>query len=220
MSDASTLPPEFYNAFGIDSASFQSAFQDSGNEMFSLRPGWSLGFTHAVLTTGDKPKTVASARGHPLEASAAGELWKKCTKGTPVTEEYCCVHNCTNPNCKPTSPQKAGASAHVYASFQTREKDIRFVILFPKCSADNHAGKCRKEEVNFAETGKDAYVLYTALRNPPPRVIFIEVSNATASGKGSKGKGKGEGGGLKGDYPPGPPDGALIAGVHTVTSAE
>ena len=49
MSDASTLPPEFYNAFGIDSASFQSAFQDSGNEMFSLRPGWSLGFTHAVL---------------------------------------------------------------------------------------------------------------------------------------------------------------------------
>ena len=76
MSDASTLPPEFYNAFGIDSASFQSTFQDSGNEMFSLRPGWSLGFTHAVLTTGDKPKTVASVRGHPLEASAAGELWK------------------------------------------------------------------------------------------------------------------------------------------------
>ncbi|CAH3039939.1 unnamed protein product [Pocillopora meandrina] len=74
MSDASTLPPEFYNVFGIDSASFQSAFQDSGNEMFSLRPGWSLGFTHAVLTTGDKPKTVASVRGHPLEASAAGEI--------------------------------------------------------------------------------------------------------------------------------------------------
>ena len=88
------------------------------------------------------------------------------------------------------------------------------MILLPTCSADNHAGKCRKEEVNFAETGKDAYVLYTALSDPPPRVIFIEVSDATASGKGSKGKGTGKGGGLKDDFPPGPPVGAKIAGVH------
>ena len=110
MTDASTLPPDFYKDFAIEQDLFQSAFQDSGNAMFSLRPGWSLGFTHAVLTTCDKPKTVASVGGEPLEASAAGELWKKCTKGTPVTEEYCCVHNCTNPNCKPTSPQKARAT--------------------------------------------------------------------------------------------------------------
>ena len=214
MSDASTLPTKFYKDFGIDPGSFRSAFQDAGNAMYRSKLGWSLGFTHAVLTTGDKPKTVASVGGHPLEASAAGELWKKCTKGTPVTEEYCCVHNCTNPNCKPTSPQKAGATAHVYASFQTPQHDIRFMILLPTCSADNHAGKCRKEEVNFAETGKDAYVLYTALSDPPPRVIFIEVSDATASGKGSKGKGTGKGGGLKDDFPPGPPVGAKIAGVR------
>ena len=93
------------------------------------------------------------------------------------------------------------------------------MILLPTCSADYHAGKCRKEEVNFAETDKDAYVLYTALSDPPPRVIFIEVSDATASGKGSKGKGTkgkgtGKGGGLKDDYYPGPPVGAKIAGVH------
>ena len=88
MTDASTLPPDFYKDFGIEQDLFQSAFQDSGNAMFSLRPGWSLGFTHAVLTTGDKPKTVASVGGHPLEASAAGKLWKKCTKEKPVTEEY------------------------------------------------------------------------------------------------------------------------------------
>ena len=214
MSDASTLPTKFYIDFGIDPDSFRSAFQDAGNAMYRLKLGWSLGFTHAVLTTGDKLKTVASVGGHPLEARAAGELWKMCTKGKPVTEEYCCVHNCTNPNCTPTSPQKAGATAHVYASFQTPEKDIRFMILLPTCSADNHAGKCRKEEVNFAETGKDAYVLYTALSDPPPRDIFIEVSDATASGKGSKGKGTGKGGGLKDDFPPGPPVGAKIAGVH------
>ena len=214
MSDASTLPTKFYIDFGIDPDSFRSAFQDAGNAMYRLKLGWSLGFTHAVLTTGDKLKTVASVGGHPLEARAAGELWKMCTKGKPVTEEYCCVHNCTNPNCTPTSPQKAGATAHVYASFQTPEKDIRFMILLPTCSADNHAGKCRKEEVNFAETGKDAYVLYTALSDPPPRDIFIEVSDATASGKGSKGKGTGKGGGLKDDYFPGPPVRAKIAGVH------
>ena len=214
MSDASTLPTKFYKDFGIDPDSFRSAFQDAGNAMYRLKLGWSLGFTHAVLTTGDKLKTVASVGGHPLEARAAGELWKMCTKGKPVTEEYCCVHNCTNPNCTPTSPQKAGATAHVYASFQTPEKDIRFMILLPTCSADNHAGKCRKEEVNFAEIGKDAYVLYTALSDPPPRDIFIEVSDATASGKGSKGKGTGKGGGLKDDYFPGPPVKAKIAGVH------
>ena len=73
MSDASTLPTKFYKDFGIDPDSFRSAFQDAGNAMYRLKLGWSLGFTHAVLTTGDKPKTVASVGGHPLEASAAGE---------------------------------------------------------------------------------------------------------------------------------------------------
>lgn len=212
MGDASTLPDYFFDAYGIDQASFLSAFEDAGKGMFSSRPRWSLGFTHAVLTTGDKPKTVATVGGRPLEASSAGELWKKCTEKS-VTEEYCCVYNCTNPDCR-ASPQKARATAHVYASFQTPQHDIRYMILLPTCSADNNARKCSKEEVNFAETGKDAFVLYTALRNPPPRVIFIEVSNATAAGKGSAGKGTGKGGGLKGDYPPGPPAGASIAGKH------
>ena len=39
MADASTLPPDFYKDFGIEQDLFQSAFQDSGNAMFSLRPG-------------------------------------------------------------------------------------------------------------------------------------------------------------------------------------
>ena len=81
MTDVSTLPPDFYKDFGIEQDLFQSAFQDSGNAMFSLRPGWSLGFTHAVLTTGDKPKTVASVGGEPLEASAAKSCGKSAPKG-------------------------------------------------------------------------------------------------------------------------------------------
>ena len=62
--------------------------------MFSLRPGWSLGFTHAVLTTGDKPKTVASVGGEPLEASAAMQVNVAKRKSTLLKQaktRMCCT---------------------------------------------------------------------------------------------------------------------------------
>lgn len=93
MAASSTLPDSFYQDFGINQHAFHQAFEDIGNGVFRLRPGWSLAFTHAVLTTGDRPTTVATVQGQHMHGSSAGELWRRCT-GNSVTTETCCVYNC------------------------------------------------------------------------------------------------------------------------------
>lgn len=202
-----SLPTSFYQNFGISQQVFHSAFDYVGKGMFKLKPGWSLAFTHAVLTTGDRATTVTT----PVQSGKAGELWTTCT-GHSVMKEKCCVYNCPNENCKPGSRQDARATAHVYCTTQTPQHDIRFMILIPTCGCCNHAGQAAKSETNFPPTGQDAYILYT---ESGARLIFIEVSSQTVSQKG-KGKGgshgPGQGGGYKGPYSPGPPPKANIVG--------
>lgn len=191
------LPASFYSDFGISQQDFQKSFDYLGDGTFRLKPRWSLAFTHAVLTTGDRATNIAI----PGQTGSAGELWNKCTKHS-VTSEQCCVYNCPNPNCSPqNSAQQARATAHVYCTSQTRDHDIRFMILIPTCGCCNHAGQAAKSETNFPPTGEEAQILYTVTG---ARMIFIEVSPKTVSKKGA-GKGTGQGGGYRGDYPPGPP---------------
>ena len=198
----SAVPDSFYENFGISQQVFQDAFNYRGDGTFELKSGWSLAFTHAVLTTGDRATNIA-IKG---QTGSAGELWSKCT-GHSVTQEKCCVYNCPNPECSPhCCPLQARATAHVYCRSQTPKHDIRFMILIPTCSCCNHAGQAAKSQTNFPPTGEDAHILYTVTG---ARMIFIEVSAQTISNKG-KGKGTGQGGGYKGDYPPGPPKGARI----------
>lgn len=202
-----SLPASFYNDFGITPQVFHSAFDYLGNGIFRLKPGWSLAFTHAVLTTGDRATNIAT----PTQTGSAGELWNKCT-GHSVTTERCCVYNCPNPNCKPGNRQTARATAHVYCTTQTPQHDIRFMILIPTCGCCNHAGQAAKSETNFPPTGQDAYILYT---ETGVRMIFVTVSAQTVAKKGSgKGgtHGQGQGGGYHGHYPPGPPPGANVVG--------
>jgi len=198
-----SLPASFYSDFGITSVVFDSAFDYVGDGLFKLKPGWSLAFTHAVLTTGDRATTVTT----PTQTGSAGELWNKCT-GHSVTTERCCVFNCPNPNCKPGNRQPALATAHVYCTTQTPQHDIRFMILIPTCSCCNHAGQAAKSGTIYPATGQDAYILYT---ETGARMIFVTVSTQTLASKGT-GKGgtygQGQGGGYHGDYPPGPPPGA------------
>ena len=204
------LTPTFYQDFGITRAQFQAAFDVQSDGTFKLKPGWSLQFTHAELTTGDRATTVVRqgqvATGPALHTGSAGELWKKCRKQS-VRDETCCVFNCPNPQCTPTSPQKAGATAHVYATFQKPGDDIRFMILLPTCSYDNHAWQAFKSETTFPQPGQQAYMLCTVIG---ARMIFIEVNAKTEAKKGGKGKGTGKGGGYKGHYPPGAPPGANL----------
>ncbi|KAJ7391067.1 hypothetical protein OS493_021088 [Desmophyllum pertusum] len=142
MAAASSTPaltPTFYQDFGITRAQFQAAFDVQ------------------KLTTGDRATTIVRqgqvATGPALHTGSAGELWTKCRKQS-VRDETCCVFNCPNPQCTPTSPQKAGATAHVYATFQKPGDDIRFMILLPTCSYDNHAWKAFKSETTFPQPGQ------------------------------------------------------------------
>ena len=204
--------------------SIHRAFEDLGNGSFRLRPNWSLAFTHARLTTGDRPTTIASLEqtGKPLSGQGAGDLWKKCT-GSPVTALKCCVYNCPNPECNshldPSHAQNAGATAHVYGTFQSSDHDIRYMILLPTCSFCNNHLKCRSSKTNFPLEGEEpANILYTITG---AQLMFIEVKEKIVKGKGAAGKGTGkggeyhgEGGGGKGGQgkPSGPPPGVNVIG--------
>lgn len=205
------LPASFYKDFGISEEVFQKAFDYLNDGTFQLKPEWSLAFTHAVLTTGDRATNIAI----PRQTGSAGELWNKCT-GHSVTEEECCVYNCPNENCRPgpeCKPQQARATTHVYCRSQTPHHGIRFMILIPTCGCCNHAKQAAKSETNFPPTDQDAHILYTITG---ARMIFIEVSGQTVAKKGA-GKGTGQGGGYKGAYLPGPPEGASIVGEQEAT---
>ena len=86
VSTCPALPASFYTDFGISQQVFENAFDYLGDGTFRLRPGWSLAFTHAVLTTGDRATNIAI----PGQTGSAGELWNKCTRHS-VTFERCCV---------------------------------------------------------------------------------------------------------------------------------
>lgn len=192
------------------------AFEDLGNGAFRLRQGWSLAFTHAVLTTGDHPTAIATPvqAGQPVCGRSAGDLWNRCT-GSSVTTQTCCVYNCPNPNCTPAHPQQARATAHVYATFQLSHHNISYMILLPTCSFCNNWLQCRSSETNYPLTGQQANILYTITG---AQLIFIQVDSGTSSGKGAAGKGTGKGGGYhkgggkggQGGNPPGAPPNAHI----------
>ena len=209
MAACPALPASFYMDFGISEDVFQQAFGYL-NGTFQLKPGWSLAFTHAVLTTDDRATNIAI----PGQTGSAGELWRKCT-GHSVKEEKCCVYNCPNENCRPKcSPQQALATAHVYCRSQTPKHDIRYMILIPTCGCCNNARQAANSETNFPPADQDAHILYTITG---ARMIFINVSDQTVAKKGGAGKGTGKGGGYKGVYPPGPPKGARIVGEQQAT---
>lgn len=157
-----------------------------------LKKGYSLAFTHARKTTGDRPKTIAVLEtGKRVLGKSAGGLWKACT-GKSVREEECCVYNCTNPKCNPNDgkAQKARATAHVYGGFQS--KYIEYMILLPTCSKCNNWKQCKKTKTNYPVKGEEpAKTLYTV---PGAQLMFIEISPATGYGKGAAGKGAGDGG--------------------------
>lgn len=161
-----------------------------------LKKDYSLAFTHARKTTGDRPKTIAvlktgKLKGKRVLGNSAGGLWKACT-GKSIREEECCVYNCTNPKCNPDrgKAQKAGATAHVYGRFQSEH--IEYMILLPTCSKCNNWKQCAKTLTNHPVEGEEpAKTLYTV---PGAQLMFIEISSATASGKGAGGKGAGDGG--------------------------
>ena len=198
------------NVFSI----LHSAFVDLGNGTFRLKPGWTLGFTHAVLTTGDHPTTIASPvqSGQPVCGRSAGDVWSRCT-GSSVTTQTCCVYNCSNVRCTPANPQPARATAHVYATFQLSDHNIRYMILLPTCSACNNCKQCLSCLTNYPLKGQQANILYTITE---AQVMFVEVDDNTVSGKGAAGKGTGKGGhvqvpqGNPSDAPPG----AHIAGQN------
>lgn len=201
-----TLPLSFYKNFGISPEVFAQAFDNMGNGTFALKEDWSLAFTHAMMTTGDHPTTIAVPvqSGQPVHGSSAGDLWRQCT-GNPVTEEKCCVYNCPNrdkcdnPDGK---PYEAGATAHVYAKTQTSDHDISYMILLPTCSGCNNWMQCKKSQTNYPLKGELANVLYTVTG---AQLMFIQVRDIVAAGKGAAGKGKGKGGGFGPDFPPGRP---------------
>ena len=99
---------------------------------------------------------TTSARGQ-----GAGDLWKKCT-GSPVTAMECCVYNCPNQKCNlhlgTSHAQKAGATAHVYGTFQSSDHDIRYMILLPTCSTCstcNNYQQCLSSKTNFPTKGEE-----------------------------------------------------------------
>lgn len=84
MASSSGTCPSFPECFGITPQAFQDAFDDPRDGTYRLKPKWSLAFTHAVLTTGDRATTIAT----PVRTGSAGELWKMCT-GNSVTKVLC-----------------------------------------------------------------------------------------------------------------------------------
>lgn len=70
MAVSSGTCPTFPASFGITSQVFQDAFDELRDGTYQLKPGWSLAFTHAVLTTGDRATTIAT----PVQTGSAGEL--------------------------------------------------------------------------------------------------------------------------------------------------
>ncbi|KAJ7351755.1 hypothetical protein OS493_035697 [Desmophyllum pertusum] len=189
-SSSSALPPYFLQIYGISQADFTSAFHYSGNGVFQLNPNCSLAFTHAMTTTGDRPAAITNT-GQFVPGRSAGELWRTCT-GHAVTTYRCCVYNCPNRNCLPSSPQAARATAHVYATFQSSDHDISYMILIPTCSADNNWRQCINSSTNYPLTGQLANILYTITG---AQLIFIRVDDRTSARKGAAGKGTGRGGG-------------------------
>ena len=206
-----------------NNCSINRAFEDLGNGSFRVRPDWSLAFTHARKTTGDRPTTIASLEqtGKPVSGQGAGDLWKKCT-GSSITDLECCVYNCPNPQCNPhlvpSQAQKAGATAHVYGTFQKSDDDIKYMILLPTCSFCNNYLQCLRSKTNFPLKGEEpANILYTI---PGAPLMFIEASEETVQGKGEAGKGTGKGGeyhgkeggkGMQGK-PSGPPPDVNVIG--------
>ena len=184
----------FLHFFGISQEDFNRAFHYCGNgRVYQLNENYSLAFTHSMLTTNDKP-TVITHTGIGNRGLPAGELWHACT-GRRVTTEWCCVHNCPNPNCSPSNPQYAGATAHVYATFQSSDHNISYMILIPTCSFANNSGQCRKSNTNYPLTGQLANISCT---NTGARLIFVRVHVRTSTRKGEAGKGTGRRGGYHG----------------------
>ena len=213
---SSYLPAEFFHNVSITPQQFDQAFTYIGNGVFQLVPNCTLPFTHAVLTSEDRPEELETE-----QRGTAGGVWRACT-GESIRQSYCCVHNCTNPACTPDKPARAGATAHVYATFQLPEHDISYMILLPTCSQCNNWLITRREGTNFPLPGELANVLYT-VTNRVVRVIFVRISEKTRKGKGKGGRGSapgpgqgggynGKGGGKGGGPPPGAPPNATIIG--------
>jgi len=187
MAASSHLTEEFFKNIGITEDAFDEMFEcvDVDKGLFRLRKGKSLQFTHAVSTTGDRAANLVSGIRGP-----AGELWRAAT-GSSIKDSLCCVSNCTNPACDPGDPKNAGATAHVYATFQLSHHDIRFMILLPTCSKCNNWQVCKGTKTNYPVTGQEANVLIT---KDEILLLFIEASASTVGGKGSQGRGTGDGG--------------------------
>ena len=187
---ASCLPQSFFENAGITPDEFNRCFVHLDKGIFQLRSGSRpLAFTHAVLTTGDRPTNLVTGK-----SGSAGELWRDST-GDSMRNDQCCVNNCPNPNCSPTSPQPAGATAHVYDTFQLSHHDIGFMILLPTCTFCNNWFTCIRTETNYPKAGQNANVLYTVdSANRIVRVMFVEANSKTTTRKGDAGKGTGKGG--------------------------
>lgn len=212
---SSHLPADFFNNVSINREEFDQAFTYERNGVFQLAAGNTLPFTHAVLTTGDRPEVLETE-----QRGSAGGVWRECT-GESIKQSKCCVYNCTNDECTPTKPKDAGATAHVYGTFQQPEHDISYMILLPTCSKCNNCHVASKTQTNFPLENEVAEVLYTVTTRDV-RVIFVRISERTRQGKGAKGRGRalpgrgggyhGKGGGRGGGPPPGAPPGAVIIG--------
>ena len=110
----------------------------------------------------------------------------------------CCVFNCTNPKCNrhrgPSRAQKAGATAHVYGTFQSSDHDIWYMILLPTCQTStthNSHKYCQSKKANYPVEGEEpSKILYTV---PGAQLMFIEVGlDKTVDGKGEARKGSGK----------------------------
>ena len=185
MAASSHLTEDFFENIGISKKEFDEMFEYVDNRIFRLRKGKSLPFTHAVSTTGDRARNLVSGN-----RGTAGELWRAAT-GRSIKDFLCCVLNCTNPACDPDDPKNAGATAHVYATFQLSHHDIRFMILLPTCSKCNNWQVCRNTGTNYPVTGQEANVLTT---KDEILLLFVEASDSTVGGKGGQGRGTGDGG--------------------------
>ena len=215
---SSHLPNLFFQNAAITRDQFDECFEYLGNGIFQLAQGWSLPFTHAVLTTGDRATNLVTD-----QRNSAGNLWSAST-GHSITTYQCCVYNCPNQGCTPDSPQRAGATAHVYATFQLSQHDISYMILLPTCSTCNNWLRCLAEATNFPLAGDQANVLYTFAAgaedsaNRTVQLIFIQANDTTIGGKGRAGKGTGKGGICQPNPSDGPPGSKIIIGTGTHTS--
>lgn len=120
----SHLPDSFFKNVTITRDHFDKCFIHLGDGIFQTASGWSLPFTHAVLTTGDRAQNLVTKK-----TGSAGELWQNST-GKSIKESHCCVFKCPNKKCTQASPQPAGATAYVYATFQLSHHDISFMYCY------------------------------------------------------------------------------------------